>query len=171
MMDHSLAKSIFEEIQARPYRIATYFNDKPQNCYFKSIEFIQRIGALGYTVRCRIGESYWNKNIIPAEIVDLQPTDPCMTHIYPEVLIEEQWRIVDPTMPKELETLGFSIGSWEGTEQSCFPITKLFSLEESLAFWSYWFNPEPGKKYMSENAEAFKILDDWFAEIQGIKNA
>ena len=57
-MDHSAAIAIFKEIQARPYQVSTEYDTPSNNCYYKCMELIQRLGLLGYTVRARIAETY-----------------------------------------------------------------------------------------------------------------
>lgn len=163
-MDHTLGIQIFEEIQARPYRIATSPEQVADNCYFKGIELLQRLGILGYTVRGRVGETYWDPQIAPAKIIELLPNEILVTHFFVEVLIDNEWRIIDPSFQKDLASYGFTIGSWDNGEH-CFPITKLYTQEESIAYQQEWFNSESQKSFFLDGGECWKALDAWFQKI------
>lgn len=163
-MDHSRAIKAFEEIQARPYRIGVKPEDKAQNCFFKGIELLQRLGIMGYTVRGRVGETYWDKNIVPSEIVNLLPDDILTTHFFVEAHIDNEWRVLDPSFQPELARIGFTIGSWENGKH-CFPITKLYSQEESLAYQEKWFDPAYQDDFFGRGGACWKALDAWFAEL------
>ena len=162
-MNHDLAKSIFSEIQARPYSLSLAAGAPSNNCYYKGIELLQRLGILGYTVRGRVGETYWDRNIIPTSILDLLPADIHVTHFYCEVQIDGQWRIVDPSFQPTLKKMGFNIGAWEGTAQSCFPITKLYTQEESIAYQQQWFDPSYQRDFFERGLPCWRALNDWFA--------
>jgi len=164
-VDHKRAEQAFKEIQSRPYRVSTAPNVPANNCYYKGVDLLQRLGVLGYAVRGRVGETAWDKTIIPAEIVDLLPSDIQVTHFYPEVLIDDHWRIVDPTFQPALAKYGFSIGSWDGTPVCCFPITKLYTQEESIAYQERWFDPEYQRDFFDRGGRCWQALNQWFAQL------
>ncbi len=163
-MNHSRARQIFEEIQARPYSLSPAPNIPSNNCYYKGTELIQRLGGIGYTLRGRCGETYWDPQIIPEDIVNLLPKDIQVTHFFPEVLIDGVWRIIDPTFQPSLAKYGFTIGAWEGTSKPCFPITKLYSHEKQLAYCDEWFAPDYARDFFERGGPCWKALDAWFAE-------
>lgn len=163
-MDHTRAKKIFEEIQARPYRLSMA-GEPSNNCFFKGSELLQKLGILGYAVRGRVGETFWDKNIVPAEIVDLLPADIQVTHFYPEVLMDGNWRIVDPSFQPDLGKFGFQIGAFEGTEKPCFPITRLYTQEESVSYQEKWFDPAYQKDFFERGGPCWQALDKWFASL------
>lgn len=160
-MDHTIAKQIFTEIQARPYGLSFKPNQSSNNCYFKGIELLQRLGGLGYTVRGRVGETYWDKTIVPAEIIDLLPPDIKVTHFFTEALIDDEWRVLDPSFQPSLAKYGFTIGSFENGKH-CFPITRLYTQEESIAYQQEWFNPEYQRNFFDNGGACWKALDAWF---------
>lgn len=164
-MDHSRAKEVFQEIQARPYSMSLQSRQPSNNCYYKGIELLQRLGVLGYTVRGRVGETYWDPKIVPAEILALLPADILVTHFFVEAQVEGQWKIVDPTFQPALLKYGFTIGSWEGTSSPCFPITKLYSQEESIAYQQKWFDLDYQKDFFARGGPCWKALDVWFAKL------
>lgn len=57
-MNHDLAISVFEEIRNRPYAWSVQKDVHANNCYFKGIEVLQRLGSFGYAVRGCVGETY-----------------------------------------------------------------------------------------------------------------
>jgi hypothetical protein len=102
-VDHSKAIDVFREIQARPYGISPTPAVSSNNCFYKGSE---RLGVMGYTVRGRVGETSWRNSPVPKEIVDLLPDDILVTHFFTEILIDDQWRIVDPNYQNDFFTRG-----------------------------------------------------------------
>jgi hypothetical protein len=164
-MDHTRAKQIFTEIQSKPYSLSLAPGVPANNCYYKGVELLQRLGVLGYAVRGRVGETYWETSIIPADIIGLLPPDILVTHFYPEILIDGTWRIIDPTFQPALAKYGFIIGAWEGTPAPCFPITKLYTQEESIAYQEQWFDPAYQQNFFARGAACWKALNQWFSQV------
>jgi hypothetical protein len=165
-MDHSLAKSVFEEIQARPYRVALKVDEKVDNCYFKGLELIERLGGLGYAMRGQIGEYQWDSKLFPKTVIDLIDPEIEYTHFYPEVMIDGEWRIVDPTFPTYLAKHGFNIGAWEGTKESCFSITKLYTQEESIAYQIRDSKPQVLEYFFNKGAPLWQALNKFFSNLE-----
>lgn len=163
-MNHSRAEKLFKEIQARPYRLGIKPEDERQDCFFKNIELLQNLGRMGYAVRGRVGETYWDPQIVPQEIVNLLPKDLLVTHFFVEVCVDDAWRVVDPSFQPSLAQYGFTIGAWEGG-QPCFPITKLYSQEESLAYQDMWFSEGYQKDFFERGGPCWQALDAWFEKI------
>ena len=161
-MDHSQAIEIFKEIQARPYQVSTEYDVPANNCYFKGIELMQKLAVLGYTVRGRIAETYWDDKVIPKEILSLTPKDYEVTHIVTEIEIDGEWRFLDPSYQLDLGKHGLTTGSWENG-QSCFPITKLFSQEESITYQKLWSGEDKIKAYFKNCFDFHTALNKWFA--------
>lgn len=162
-MDHLTAQSIFKEIQDRPYRLSVVPDDHAQNCFFKNIELIQQLGILGYTVRGRLADTYWNPEIFPKEILDLQPDTMPDKHFYAEIFLDNEWRILDPSFQPSLEQYGFVIGSWDNGE-SCFPLTKIYTQEEEIAFQKKWSEPAYINQVYQNSEKFWKALDHWFSK-------
>lgn len=162
-MNDVLAKRIFEEIQARPYNIGLTPQDRPHNCYFKGIELLQRLGILGYTVRGRVGETYWDEAIFGREITDLLSADILTTHFFVEIYQNDTWRALDPSFQPQLSKYGLTIGTWENGKH-CFPITKLYTQEESIAYQEKWFNPQLQQDFFKRGGPTWSALQKWFAE-------
>ncbi len=163
-MDHSRAIAIFKEVQARPYGLCLAPGVPANNCVFKSMELIERLGMLGYAVRGRIGDTYWDKKLIPAEIVDLLPANMPCTHFYPEVMIDGEWTIADASLQPSMAKYGFTIGSFGGGGQSCFPITKLYTQEEAITFMNKWDDPGYTNNIFSQCGAGWNAINNWFAE-------
>lgn len=164
-MDDSWAKNIFLEIQERPYDCLPLTpNDDCNNCFYKGRELIQRLAILGYTVRGRVAETTWHTDIIPTEISNLLPKNILVTHFYTEIYQDGKWRIIDPSFQPSLEKYGFTIGSWDNGE-SCFPLIKIYSQEESIAYQKMWFNEDYQKEFFGKGGACWKALNEWFAEI------
>ncbi|MGE3771048.1 MAG: hypothetical protein AB7G06_08885 [Bdellovibrionales bacterium] len=163
-MDHSAARKVFEEIQARPYGLSIAYNAPANNCYFKGVELLQRLGVLGYAVRGRVGDTSWDAAIVPKHIMDLLPPDIKTTHFFVEAMIDGEWRALDPSLQPSLGKLGFAIGSWDNGKH-CFPITKLYTQEESIAYQAEWFNEEKSRDFFERGAACWRALNAWFQEM------
>ncbi|MFZ2586513.1 MAG: hypothetical protein WAZ18_00070 [Alphaproteobacteria bacterium] len=162
-MKHDQAISIFQEIQARPYRVSEKINTPANNCYFKGIELLQRLGSLGYTVRGRVGETAWDNKLITAEILNLYDVSFKVTHFVTEIHLNGRWRFLDPSYPISLRKHGFKVGSWDkGT--LCFPITKLYMQKQSLEYQQEWFSPGYAESYFKKNAPFFKAFNAWISK-------
>lgn len=165
-MDHAAARALFADIQQRPYRVSTQAGVPADNCFFKGMELLQKLAVLGYTVRGRIGETYWDTGLFPADIVALAPQDIVCTHFYPEIMGDDgQWRIADPSFQPALAQHGFTIGSFDGTPTSCFPITRLYSQEESIAYQLQWQDERLVADYFERSKTFLTRLNDWLATL------
>lgn len=162
-MDHSQAIEIFKEIQARPYDLSLEAGESCNNCYFKGIELLQKLGELGYAVRGRGGVTYWDENIFGKEITDLIPTDFMITHFFMEIYLDNEWRILDPSYQTTLEKYGLTTGSWQNGK-SCFPLTKIFTQEEFHDYLKIWRNQEYQNDFFKRGRPAWEALNVWFAE-------
>lgn len=160
-MNHDWAKEVFLDIQARPYTLSTQAGEESNNCYFKGIELLQRLGIMGYTVRGRVGETYWDPAVFSKEIVDLMPPDILTTHFYTEILLDNSWRILDPSFQPSLVKYGLTIGSWDGGE-CCFPITKLYFHAESIQYQKQWFDHDYQKDFFDRGGPCWRALNEWF---------
>lgn len=160
-MNHDYAKQIFEEIRARPYGVGYRVGEISDNCYYKGLDLLQRLGAMGYTVRGRIGEIDWRETPMPEEVLALIPVGMDSTHFYVEVLLGEEWRILDTSFQPRLAKYGFTIGGWdEGV--SCFRITKLYSLEENVAYHAKWEDPVLLAAEFESAGPFLKAVNEWF---------
>ena len=160
-MDHSQAIEIFEEIQARPFNVSLVSGEPSNNCYFKGIELLQRLGEMGYAVRGRCGESYWDGSIFGKEIIDLIPENLMTTHFYVEIYLDDSWHILDTSFQPSLEKYGLTIGAWENGK-SCFPITQLYTQEEYQEYRKDWFDEAYQKAFFERGLPLWKALNEWF---------
>ena len=161
MIDHSLAIKTFEEIQARPFGISLDSKTPCNNCFYKGKELLERLGILGYTVRGRISETYWDEKIFDKQITSLLPEDILVTHFFVEIYEDGVWRALDPSYQPSLEKYGLTIGSWNNGK-TCFPITKLYTQEESIEYQKQWFSPE--NDFFERGLPCWKALQKWFKD-------
>lgn len=165
-MRHETARNIFNAIRARPYRVSEKPGVPADNCYFKGVELLQRLGTLGYAVRGRVGETEWDGQLIPESILSLYPARFPVTHFYVEADIDGAWRPLDPTFDPGLEPAGFRVADWEGRNAPCFILRKLYTLEESVAYQERWQDPAYAAAYFSESAEFLKQLNRWLDSVR-----
>jgi len=165
-LQHQQAQSIFLEIQARPYAVSEACDTPANNCYFKGIELLQRLGCLGYAVRGRIGETFWDKNIIPDEIIALYPQQHLVTHFFVEAEIDGAWWTLDPSLDPALEKRGFQVGRWGPVPILCFPITKLYDHNEQIAYATKWNDPSYARSYFAEAGAFLRQMNSWLGTVR-----
>jgi hypothetical protein len=159
-MDHTTLQQIFDEIRNRPYAWSVAPGEPSNNCYFKGIELLQRLGILGYAVRGRIGETFLDERV-PQEIRRLYPTDIPLTHFWIEVDIDGAWRAMDPSYDPPLASVGFQVNEWN-SGKTCFEITRTYTQEESLAYQAEWSKPECAQQYFKAIAPCAHALNKWY---------
>lgn len=165
-MKHVEAQEIFEDIRGRPYRVAEEWSVAADNCYLKGVELLQRLGALGYSVRGRVGETAWDRRLVPQDILDLYPQEFLVTHFYVEAEIDGTWRALDPSLDPGLAKAGFRFAEWDGTNAPCFAITKVYTQQENIAYTSQWNDPAYAKLYFERAGEFLRKLNAWFDSIR-----
>ncbi len=165
-MAHETARRIFEEIRSRPYRVSDKIGMPADNCYFKGVELLQRLGVLGYAVRGRVGETRWDRTIIPDRIVDLYPARFLVTHFYVEAEIEGAWRILDPSFDPALRKAGFRIAEWDGENAPCFDMVKVHSQEEAVAYQAMWNDPVYALGYFEQAGAFLTELNAWLDSVR-----
>jgi hypothetical protein len=158
-MNHSVAQTLFEEIRNRPYAWSTSFGKSANNCYFKGIELLQRLGILGYSVRGRVGDTYLDDSV-PIAIKNLYPAQFPLTHFWVEIQIDNSWRILDASYDPPLAKAGFVVNEWN-SNRTCFDITKIYTQEEAIAYQVEWANPEYGLSYFEAVAPCANAMNQW----------
>lgn len=161
-MRNELAQNIFDEIRDRPYRVALY-PEIANNCYFKSVELIQKLTDLGFPMRGRVGEIDWADTPCPPEILKLLPEDAVETHFFPEIMIDQEWRTLDPTWNKSFAVkYGLPYSEFGANNHSCFKIHRLYNLEEQAAYvWNFLNDKETADTYMQKARPFLTALNNW----------
>lgn len=163
-MEHQAARAIFEEIRNRPYAWSTELGKPANNCYFKGIELLQRLGIIGYTVRGRTGETYLD-NKIPEQIRALYRPEFQLTHFWVEVLLGDIWYALDASYDPGLASAGFDVNDWD-SNRICFQITKTYTQEEAIAYQAVWTNPEYAQSYFKAIAPCANALNLWYEDMR-----
>lgn len=168
-MNHKIAEALFEEIRNRPYEWSTAVGKSANNCYFKGIELLQRLGILGYVVRGKVGETFLDEKI-PAEIRALYPARFPLTHFWVEAQIDGNWRVLDASYDPPLAAAGFKVNQWD-SNHTCFEITKEYTQEEAIAYQAEWNNPVYGSNYFEAVGPCAAALNRWFQTIRRVELA
>ncbi len=158
---HAVARRIFEEIRERPYAVSVEAGVAANNCYYKGIELLQRLGCLGYAVRGCTAETFWDETLIPPEIHKLYPPKHLVTHFYVEAEIDGAWRILDPSFDPVLEKAGFRIGQWDSRTIACFTLTKIYDQKEQIAYTEMWNDPVYAVSYFLEAGPFLRAFNTW----------
>lgn len=130
-MDKELAVKYFLEVRDIPYRIPLAEGESDDCCSGKSIQLKDSLEKLGYTVRFRVCTFGWSSINLPVNVGEVPHKD-LSTHSYLEVLINDSWRVVDPTWDRQIAK-AFHINEWDGesaTEIAVKPL-EIISVEKS----------------------------------------
>lgn len=163
-MEHQAARAIFEEIRNRPYAWSSQMDKPADNCYFKGIELLQRLGTLGYAVRGRVGETFLDAKI-PEEIRLLYPSEFQLTHFWVEVLLKDVWHTLDASYDPGLENAGFNVNDWD-SNRTCFEITKVYTQQEAIAYQDVWSDPEYARSYFEAVGPCATALNKWYESLR-----
>lgn len=161
-MRNDLAQKIFEEIRDRPFRTALY-PEKANNCYFKSSELIQKLTDLGFSMRGRLGEVDWADTPCPPEILKLLPEDAVETHFFPEIRVDGEWKILDPTWNKSFAVkFNLPYSEFNRENESCFKIHRLYDLEEQAAYvWTFLNDQQAADIYIKKARPFLSAINEW----------
>ena len=163
-MNHDLAESIFVEIRNRPYAWACKEGVAANNCYYKGIELLRRLGEAGYAVRGRVGETCLDSKI-PERIRELYPDEFKLTHFFVEAHIDDKWRVLDPSFDPPLKRHGFIVNDW-GSNRTCFEITQLYSQEEQIVYQQEWFSHEYASRYFDKIFPCARALNEYLERLR-----
>ena len=167
-MQHDVAKNVFERIREQPYLVSTEQGQVAPNCFFKGCQLINDLSVLGYGVRGRTAEMDWTRTPLPTEITDLILDDVLQLHFYPEVLIDGEWRILDPSIDPETAKLGFKMVEFENEEgKCCFATSNVCSLEEQIVMFNKISEPAYLEHYFSRSRLFLEAINKWLIEQRG----
>ncbi len=160
-MNHDVAKKVFERIRNQPYLVTTEQGEVAPNCFFKGCQLIHELSILGYGVRGRTAEMDWTRTPLPLEILDLIPDDILQLHFFPEVLIENEWRMLDPSIDPATARIGFHMNEFDKRKQECFKLTKVYELEEQIVVFNRISQPSYQKHYFERTRPFLLAVNAW----------
>ena len=164
-MDHSLAKKIYEAIRNEPYLVSTEVGVEAPNCYFKGLRLIRALGELGYAVKARLADIDWTNTPIPTQITSLIPNGCQERHFYIEVLIDNEWRTLDPSIDPATAKLGFRMVDFAGDDKTCFDLDRIYTHEEQVEFMNTWGEGDSAlKQYFFEMHPFLLAANKWLKE-------
>ena len=157
----------FDEIRDKPYRISVSINERADNCYFKSIDLSEKLIPLGYTIRSKLGEMDWHSFPMPENIKTLIPKNVIQRHFYLEIFIDNEWRILDPSLPKSLATnLNLPYSKFGKNNKSCFEMTRIYSPQEQSDYMiDALNNPQVWNEYFEKSQNFLKALNLWLTSL------
>lgn len=162
---HEDAKAIFDEIRARPYTVSTAPGVRAENCYFKGTELIERLNALGYKTRSVIGDTYWDAQLLPKQIIGLESPDFQCTHFWCEVELDGKWVALDPSYDPPLAAHGFPVTEF-GSGDLCFDILHRYTPDEEAAYMKVWQAPDYAARFFTANGPFLNALNDYFKKLR-----
>lgn len=155
---------IFKTVRDIPYRFAVDPNEENNSCTGKHEKLFRLLTKNGHEVRYRLCRFVWSSIRLPEEILEIPHNDNC-NHVYIEVLINNQWIILDVTWDKELKDV-FQVNEWDGTANTKIAVdySEVYSPEESLRIKKSNESIESIKKDIEINGEFFKAFNKWLEE-------
>lgn len=153
----------FKNIRDIPYRIPLALRDKDSCCNGKHKLLRNSLEKLGYEVRYRICTFLWSSMDLPAKLSAI-PHNDNSTHVWLEILINNEWIIVDATWDCGIKK-NFHINEWDGTTNTV-PAVKpveIFSPEKSAEIMTGQ-NDEEILKDLKINGEFYRAFNEWLEE-------
>lgn len=154
----------FKEIRDIPYKIPLSLQESDTSCSGKSKRLLKIFQESEYEARYRVCAFSWNDLKLSEELRAIPHENEC-THVYLEVKIEGEWRIVDATWDMSLEGL-LPVNEWGGKIEmvSAVPIRKCFSLEESAKIMQESSNKQVFVDDMQKNGKFYQAFNEWLEE-------
>jgi hypothetical protein len=154
----------FEEIRDVPYRIPLALDESDDCCSGKANRFMMILKEKRYDVRYRVCSFFWSDLNLPEDLQSIPHEDAC-THVYLEVKIGNDWRVVDPTWDVGLKGL-FPIAEWDGVGDTGIglPVRSIFSPEESLKILIDSNIEKEVCKDMKVNGKFYGAFNKWLEE-------
>ena len=154
--------SLFNSIRDIPYKIPLQWGDE-DNCCSGKHEKLFNLLKKEYEVRYRVCVFLWSDLNLPSELEKIPHDNDC-THVYLEIKIDGNWKILDATWDKGLKNL-FHINEWDGkfdTEIAVKP-TKIFTPQKSLEIVNNQ-SEEGINKDLEINGKFYKGFNEWLAK-------
>jgi len=151
--------SLFTSIRDIPYKIPMQWGGE-DNCCSGKHEKLFNLLKKEYEVRYRVCVFLWSSLKLPPELEKIPHDNDC-THIFLEIKIDGDWKILDATWDKGLKNL-FHINEWDGksdTEIAVKP-TKIFTPQKSLEIVNNQ-SEEGINKDLKINGKFYKGFNKW----------
>lgn len=150
----------FNTIRDIPYRIPLSTAEEDNCCSGKARRFKKILEDAGYRARYRVCEFQWSDMELP-ESVRSVPHENQSTHVYLEVLINNQWIDVDPTWDCAIERI-LPVADWDGQTSTIIAVKslQLFSHEESKKIMEEE-DIEEVEEDLKKNGAFYKAFNEW----------
>lgn len=153
----------FRTVRDMPYRIPLALGEKDVCCSGKHKLLKDLFEKQGLEVRYRVCTFLWSSIDLPEKVSNVHHDDNS-THVWLEVLINDEWIIVDATWDYDLKNI-FHVNEWDGksnTEPAVKPI-EVFSSQKSADI----MNNESDEDVLNDlkiNGEFYKAFNVWLEE-------
>lgn len=152
---------LFNSVRDIPYQVPLSLEEENFSCVGKGILLKNKLETAGYTVRWKEGEFRWEDVGLPAYVLAVAH-DALSTHVWLEVLIDDQWIVADPTWDKDLKVI-FSVNEWDGksSQHVAFPVIRTIPDEDVV------ITAEPPPEWeqdIKRNKDFFEAVNNWLDE-------
>ena len=161
---------IFNQVRDIPYRIPLALDETEGkyggSCLYK-VELLKKLlEAEGLECRYRIGTFLWGQLNLPDEVIKAEHNDRG-EHVWLEVLINNQWIILDPSLDIGLAKI-FSINSWDGISDTKLAVKPIEILDVSTSADIMDFDnyEEAFLEDLAINGEFYKELNNYLDQIR-----
>lgn len=157
-MNKKLAIEKFEQVRDIPYRIPLSASERDDCCSGKHILLLEGLTTLGYNCRYRVCTFKWSDLDLPRELLDI-PHENSSTHVYLEVLIKGEWKVVDATWDSPLSKI-LTVNTWDGETdtQIAVPAIDIYSVEKSNEIMATDDNDEDD---LRKNGKFYQGFNEW----------
>jgi hypothetical protein len=156
----------FRKIRDIPYCIPLALSEPDDCCSGKATRLKELLEACDMGVRYRVCRFRWPDLGLPSSLLAVPHEDEC-THTYLEVMIQDTWRIVDPTWDAPLAAV-LPVNDWDGFSDTvvAVPAYATCSLEESAALMVQYEDADVITADLAKNGAFYAALNDWLATVR-----
>jgi len=156
----------FESIRDIPYEIPLTPDAPDRCCSGKAKLLLSLFDDVGYEARVRMCEFRWSDVSLPVSVSEIPHDDLC-SHVFVEVRIDGDWKVVDPTWDRGLSSV-FPTVTWDGLSSTrvAVPATTFLSAEESQKRFDAEMSEEVITADLVKNGDFYRVLNAWLAEVR-----
>lgn len=161
---------IFYEVRDIPYRIPLAPGEPDQTCLGKTKRLLEGLAAEGAAVRPRCSDFNWSDLPLPSEVAAQPHEDKC-GHIYLEILLGKDWKVLDPTWDKSLSNL-FPVNEWDGRNGTPIAVPvrgKIYGIQESLEIYHEPETPEELEEDLAAQEMFYRAFNDWLEQLRRLR--
>ncbi len=155
------AVEIFNSIRDIPYHIPLNFKDTGIDCIKKHQILFEKLSKEWYEIRYRLCSFNWSDLDIAEKVLAVVHEDRC-EHLFLEIKIKNEWKVLDATRDKWLShILPVNNRDWlSNCKIATDPVIEVYPLEKSKKMMKKWWAEEDFLGDMKKSGPFYKSLNE-----------